>query len=165
MKFSDQLIRRLSSVFIFLSFVCIDVNAASVLPKLENFSVDSQLAKEKNLAIVVLVEQTGCQYCEIVSEEFLYPFHKFGLYKDKAIFRRISLDRGETITDLDRIKLSTETFCEKYGANFTPTVLFLDDKGNSLTQKILGMSSQDFYGYKLEKSIEKAYQQMSNKNE
>lgn len=149
---------------VILSF-SLSLQANSSLPKIDDFSVVSELSKLNNTVIVVLVEQTGCRYCEIVSEDFLYPFHKFGQYKDKAIFRRISLDRGEMIKDIDQAKLATDAFCEKYGANFTPTVLFLDSKGNSLTEKILGMSSQDYYGYNLEKAIEKAYNTMRIGNE
>ena len=132
-------------------------SASSALDKIDDFSTVGELSKNNNLPIVLLVEQSGCRYCEIVSEEFLHPLQNSKRFRDKAIFRRISLDSGETITSLDETDITTAAFCDDYGAKFTPTVLFLDGDGKTLTPKILGMSSRDFYGYELERSILKAY--------
>lgn len=140
-----------------LLVVISSTKATSALDKIDDFSTVSELSKSNNIPIVLLVEQSGCHYCEIVSEEFLQPLQQSNRFKDKAIFRRISLDSGETITGLNKTDITTDAFCEEYGAKFTPTVLFLDSDGNTLTQKILGMSSRDFYGYELERSILKAY--------
>ena len=145
--------------FLVIGVLCVigTVQASSTLTKIDDFSALSEYSKNNNLPIVVLVEQTGCRYCEIVSEEFLQPLQNSERYKNKVIFRRISLDSGETITGLNKIDITTDAFCEEYGAKFTPTVLFLDSDGNLLTEKLLGMSSRDYYGYELEKSIHKAY--------
>lgn len=137
---SRQLIVR-TFVFVFFLVVFITARATSALLKIDDFSTVGELSKSSKLPIVLLVEQTGCRYCEIVSEEFLYPLQNSERFKDKAIFRRISLDAGETITGLNKSDITTDAFCDEYGASFTPTVLFLDGNGNALTDKILGMSS------------------------
>ena len=146
---------------VLLLLVFNNAKATSALAKIDDFSSVSELSLTNNIPIVLLIEQSGCHYCEIVSEEFLHPLQNSNRFKDKAIFRRISLDSGETITSLNNTDITTDAFCEEYGAKFTPTVLFLDGNGNSLTQKILGMSSRDYYGYELEKSILKAYQSLN----
>ncbi len=157
MKINYQQPISRSFLFIFFLVVFMSARASSALLKIDDFSTLSELSKSSKLPIVLLVEQTGCHYCDIVSEEFLNPLQNSERFRDKAIFRRISLDFGETITGLNKIDITTDAFCEDYGASFTPTVLFLDGNGNSLTDKILGMSSRDYYGYDLENSIHKAY--------
>ena len=146
-----------SLLWICLLNVTVQAAASSSLTKIDDFSIVGELSKKDNIPIVVLIEQSGCQYCDIVSEEFLGPLQKSKRFQDKALFRRISLDYGETITSLNNIDITTDAFCESYNAKFTPTVLFLDGNGNTLAQKILGMSSRDYYGYELERSILKAY--------
>ena len=154
-----SVIPRLLALACFLP-VAGNANAVSDLIKMNDFSTVGELSKSKNIPIVVLVEQSGCQYCEIVSEEFLYPLQKSRRFKDKAIFRRISLDTGETIIGPDLDEMTTDAFCGAFDATFTPTVLFLDGDGEPLTEKILGMSSRDYYGYDLEQSIMNAYDRL-----
>jgi hypothetical protein len=82
-------------------------------------------------------------------------------FKDKAIFRRISLDSGETIIGPDHNEMTTYAFSDAFDATFTPTVLFLDGNGRPLTENLLGISSRDYYGYDLERSILEAYDIMT----
>ena len=156
-RFKNQLVFARAFLAVGLLLVIGTAKATSVLDKIDDFSTVSELSKNNNIPIVLLVEQSGCRYCEIVSEEFLHPLKNSIRFKDKAIFRRISLDSGETITGMNKADITTDAFCEAYDAKFTPTVLFLDSNGNTLAQKILGMSSRDYYGYELERSILKAY--------
>ncbi len=113
-------------------------------------------ALEQNLPIVMLVEISSCRFCKTVRNEFLNPLSISKRYQDKVIFSRISLDSGQTIIGIDGNITDTHSFCANYEAVFTPTIVFMDGRGEQLTKNIVGISSNDYFGYYLEKEIEKS---------
>ena len=121
-----------------------------------DWQVISSKALGNNLPIVLLVEISDCRFCEIVKKEFINPLAISQRYQDKVIFSRISLDPGQTIIDSDRSRTDTVSFCARYEARFTPTIVFLDGEGNQLIKNLVGMSGRDYYGYYLEQGIEES---------
>jgi thioredoxin-related protein len=138
----------------------ITVNAKSAksaaLPILVNWSELPVSVIENKKPIVLLVEQSDCPYCERVKDGFLHPLVLSGDFVNEVHFMRISIDPGEYLRDLNNKDIETTEFCGLYDANFTPTVLFLDGQGKQITEKIVGISSDDYYGFYLERSIKKA---------
>jgi hypothetical protein len=74
---------------------------------------------------------------------------------------KISIDEGELIGSADG-NISTRDFLRGYDAGFTPTVLFLDADKNQLIEKMVGLTTPDYYGYYLEKSINAAIRKASD---
>ena len=132
------------------------------MEKLVNWQATSALAGRQNIPIVVMVDQSDCPYCRRVESDFFAGIFASGEYQDKAIFGKISIDSGETIVSVNGEVVSTRKFLNDYNADFTPTILFLDSEMKELEERIIGLTTPDFYGYYLEKAIKSAIQTLKN---
>jgi thioredoxin-related protein len=128
---------------------------AQGLPSASNFFED---AKEQgdNQVSIVMVSQRDCSYCELIHNDFLDPMHQGGHYKSKALFRELKIDSNNVITDFNGKEITAKRFAQRYRASLTPTLLFLDRKGQTLVPNMVGVNTPQFYGYYLDQSIDKA---------
>ena len=122
----------------------------------DSFVADGRLSTKKQLPIVVFVSQQGCQFCEVLREQVLFPLMRAGQLQKTAIFRELSLDAGFTVVDVDGASVAGAEFAGRYGANVTPTLVFLDSDGKELADKRVGISNIEYYGFYLVKTIEAA---------
>ena len=125
---------------------------------IENWPEISTLARQHRVPVVVMVDQLDCPYCRIVEGEYFAAIFASGEFDDRAIFGKISLDAGKYIINESGRKTATRKFLEKYKANLTPTILFLDSEQNQLVEKMVGLLTPDYYLYYLEAAIKKAHQ-------
>lgn len=126
----------------------------------ETFIADAELSREGELPIVIFVTQQGCQFCAALRRHVLYPMIRAGELTDKAIMREVSLDTGFTLQDFSGDEIAGKNFTNRYGAIVTPTLLFLDDDGTEVAEKMVGISNIEFYGFYLLKSLESAREQL-----
>ncbi|NKB77147.1 MAG: thioredoxin fold domain-containing protein [Gammaproteobacteria bacterium] len=126
------------------------------MKKVENWQVISKLAKDAGQPIILLIDQSDCPFCRRVESEFFAAIFAGGEFSERAIFGKVSIDEGETIVNKKGDQISTREFLSPYSSDFTPTVLFIDGEKNELVERMVGLMTPDYYGYYLEKSIEKA---------
>ena len=122
----------------------------------ESFVADGQLSEQEGLPIVVFVSQKGCEFCEALREQVLFPMVRSGNMQEKWILRELSLDDGFTVQDFDGETISGRQFAERYGSVVTPTLLYLGAGGNELVAKRVGISNIEYYGFYLGQSIDEA---------
>lgn len=127
------------------------------MPFLEDWSELPASVLENKKVLVLLVDQSNCPFCLLVKEDFLQPLSISKDNRHKVSIMRISIDSGEFLKGPNGERLSTSVFVGKYDAKFAPTVLFLDGKGQSIAEKIIGINDTNFYWYYLEKSINTAF--------
>ncbi len=132
------------------------------MEKITNWSEVSTLARAKRIPVVVMVDQMDCPYCRRVEGEFFAAIFASKAFNEQAIFGKISLDAGETIVDDNGEQVVTRNFLERYSANLTPTVLFLDSEKNQLMDKMVGLLTPDYYLYYLEAAIKKSYKLLNS---
>jgi thioredoxin-related protein len=77
-------------------------------------------------------------------------------YDDKILIRSISLDVGETVIDFAGQLLATDQLATRYGVSMTPTLLFLNADGVEIGERLVGIWSEDFYGYFIDNRIDAA---------
>lgn len=134
------------------------------VPRTTDLRADGRLAREKNLPILIMFSQDGCSYCEQVREQFLEPMRKSGEYADKVIMRMIKVDRFADIRDFDGRKREPSDIAARYRASVTPTVIFVDYRGNELAERVLGITTPAFYGGELDDAIEVSLQHLRPMN-
>ncbi|BBB29206.1 thioredoxin family protein [Neptunomonas japonica] len=128
---------------------------AQGLPSANNFFEDAKQQGDNRVSIV-MVSQRDCSYCELIHNDFLDPMYQGGRYKDKALFRELKIDSSGVITDFNGEEITIKRFAKRYHASLTPTLLFLDRKGQALVPNMVGVNTPEFYGYYLDQSIDKA---------
>lgn len=127
-----------------------------------DFRSEAQLLKSDNLILVLEFSSEYCGYCRKLENLFLLPMQRNAGYDDKILVRSISLDAFETVVDFDGRTVSTSDFASRYGVSLTPTVLFLNADGVEMSERLVGIWSEDFYGGFIDNRIEAARERLGN---
>jgi thioredoxin-related protein len=126
------------------------------LPLAKDLSADGKLAAEKRVPLLLAIVAEHCTYCRLVETDFLKPMIISGQYKDKTLIRVLYIQDRQPIKDFDGSSVTPEALAAHYRVRFTPTVLFLGPDGKELAERLLGVSSVDFYGAYLDRGIDTA---------
>ena len=126
------------------------------MDKIKNWNQISAQLRQQNIPVVVLIDQEDCPYCRTVEGEIIAGILASRELEGRVIFGKISIDDGETIIDQEGNTVSTRDFLSGLNTHFTPTILFLDGEKNELVEKMIGLSTPDYYGFYLEQSIKEA---------
>lgn len=110
---------------------------------------------------VVLVSRYDCSYCDLVREDFLLPLERQSNQAYPAQIRELKVDSDKLLVDFDGAQISPKKFAARYNASFTPTLLFLNQDGAQVHQKLVGISNKEFYGYYLDQAIEQSYRALN----
>jgi thioredoxin-related protein len=117
---------------------------------------EAQLVESNDLILVLEFSSEYCGYCRKLEELFLLPMQRNAAYDDKILIRSISLDAFETVVDFEGRTVSTSDFASRYGVSLTPTLLFLNGEGVEMSEKLVGIWSEDFYGGFIDNRIDEA---------
>lgn len=137
------------------------VSATSTLPEVQitpltDLQQDARIAKSKKLPILIIFTAGYCHYCEVVKEEFLKPMIRSGEYVDKVLIREAEVDSYTDIRDFSGKPIGLDNLAVHYRATMTPTVILLGPDGELLTQRLVGVTTVDFYGGFLDDAIDTA---------
>ncbi|MCK5698120.1 MAG: thioredoxin fold domain-containing protein [Gammaproteobacteria bacterium] len=147
----------INTLFFFLIISCGGVLAER--PKLKHISdlrETAQLAKEKNLPILMMFGTDECPYCELLKEDFLIPMIISGHYQDKVIFREIHIAAHADLIDFSGNKITVGELSRRYGVTLFPTTVFIDSNGQPLVKNIIGITTPSLFGGTLDDHIDKA---------
>ncbi len=116
----------------------------------------ARVARTENLVVMLEFSSEYCGYCRKLEELFLLPMQRNEDYDEKVLIRSVSLDPYETVIDFDGRQLDTDRFAARYGVSLTPTLVFLNSEGDELSEKLVGIWSEDFYGAYIDQRIVQA---------
>lgn len=129
--------------------------SVQVVP-LKNVKKESLLAKEKNLPLLILFSMKHCPFCKKIKSDFLIPMLISGDYKDKVIIRELDIDINPHIIGFSEKPESSIDFTRYMGVSLFPTMVFLDYKGNTLAEKIVGLNTPSLFGGRIDDAIDLA---------
>lgn len=139
-----------------LACVFLNVARSASLPQATDLQALGKEASARHVVIVLMVSATYCHYCERLKEDFFGPMVKQGTHTGRVIIREWLLDDYGQFIDFQGNACDAHEFASRYRATLTPTVLFLDQNGNELTERLVGVQSYEFYGAYLEAAIDAA---------
>ncbi|MFW2372617.1 MAG: thioredoxin fold domain-containing protein [Gammaproteobacteria bacterium] len=135
--------------------------ASSQLLNVTNMQQLGQQATEKNLPILLLFSMRSCPYCDFIRDDYLIPMLDDPAYMNKVIIREVYTDSFKTIRDFNGNKLEPMDLAQQYQATLAPTLVFIDGKGRQLVEKMVGVTTPDFYGGYLDRAIDQSYQRLN----
>ena len=121
--------------------------------KSKDLYADGQLAHSRHLPLLIMFSMDGCTYCDLVREDFLEPMLLSGEYDDRVIIRIVKVDDFDTLRDFDGKPITADELALRYRAVVAPTVVFVDYRGHQLAERLIGISTPDFYGGDLDDAI------------
>jgi thioredoxin-related protein len=125
------------------------------LPFTQNLYADGQLAKQKQLPIMMVFVSEHCGFCSALEADYIKPMLISGEYDDKVIIRVLNIDYSD-ITDFQGKTISSMMYANNVGAFLTPTIMFFDAEGNQVAEKILGYSTPSMFGGILDAAIDES---------
>ena len=130
------------------------------VPLMQDWAADAALARQRGIPLLVLMAADYCSYCQYIEKHFLKPMIISGDYRDKVIIRVFYIDGFTPVKDFDGRSVMPDEVAARYQVTLTPTVLLLGPHGEELAQRLVGISSKDFYGAYLDQRIETAGEKM-----
>ncbi len=138
---------------------------AEILPyvkvrEVTDLQVVGQEARVRKLPILIMFSMRDCQYCDVVREEFLKPMLRSGDYAERVIMLELYSDSHAQLRDFNGQLISASVLIQRYKAGFAPTVVFLDSQGKELAERLIGITTRDFYGGFLDEAIDESLQRV-----
>lgn len=130
--------------------------AESKIPPAGDLAGSGQLSQQQGLPVIVYVSRDACPYCRTLTDSILGPMFAADKFEHRATLVEVSLDRADPLTGFDGELTTGKAFGERYKANITPTLLFLDAQGHEISKRRVGISNLELYGHYLQKSIDEA---------
>lgn len=126
---------------------------AVTVDQAQNLIVDARQSRDQHKPILLFFSMQGCSWCRYVEEEHLKPMLRNADYRNKVIIRKVMTDDYVSVIDFNGIKISSSVLSLRYNASFTPTVVFIDHRGQQLAPRILGVRNTEMYGGDLDEGI------------
>lgn len=123
----------------------------------------ARASERERLPILIEVAMDHCPYCARLESEFLGPMLLTGYDRDHVIIRRIDLDAAAPLTDVDGKTITAQAFADRYGVKLVPTLLLLDSQGRELAERLVGLTTPDFFGGYLEGAIHTARSRLQSR--
>jgi len=161
----NNAISQLRPIVAVLCLLTMTAVQAEILPYVKVLeAVDLQAvgneARVRKLPILIMFSMRDCQYCDVVREEFLKPMLRSGDYVDRVIMLELYSDSDAQLRDFNGQLISSSDLIQRYKAGFAPTVVFLDSQGNEQAERLIGITTRDFYGGFLDEAIDESLQRL-----
>jgi thioredoxin-related protein len=141
---------------VLLWLVTTALRAETDVPIARNLQADGQLAHDRRLPILLAFSAIECSYCELLEEEFLQPMLLGGEYRDRIMIRKLVLDNGSRLADFSGKPVDATLLSDRYRVYVTPTILFVDENGTELAERMVGINTPELFGGYLDDCIETA---------
>lgn len=162
---NNYLLMKMKNVVILLIFLLAgpafsaEAGSGTRVPLTTNLQADAALAQARGIPLLIMFSLDNCPYCRVVRQDFLDPMQLSGDYRNKVLMRILKMD-GTLVTDFDGRRIPVDDLAVRYGASVAPTVVLLNHRGQMLTERLLGISTPDFYGAYLDTAIDKSLQRL-----
>lgn len=99
----------------------------------KDLAEDLDEANAEGKRLMVIIEQRGCTYCKKMHEE-VFPVENIASYIDENFFVvQINMFGDVEVTDFDGTTLAEKDMVKRWGALFTPMILFFPQEVGSDT--------------------------------
>ncbi len=130
------------------------------VPVTRNLQADGASSTQRGVPIMLVFSAPDCRYCRLLDKDFLKPMLISGDYTNKVLIRKVMINNDATLVDFAGKRVAADKLAKHYHVQVTPTVLFLDAKGQQLAPAMVGVSSPDYYGSYLDQSIAAALKRL-----
>lgn len=137
-------------------------NAPHVIEE-KNFAQLGKLMKQQNKGLLLMLHSEGCPFCEELDEKYLRPSLISGEYDKEIFIRKLQIDSGVPIIDFSGKKIDPEVISNRYDGSLTPTLLFLDYKGDEAAMKMIGYNTPSLFGGYVEEQLKEMREYITKK--
>ncbi|MBT3197435.1 MAG: thioredoxin fold domain-containing protein [Gammaproteobacteria bacterium] len=137
-------------LLLFLGSAAAEINHLRLTDDLQR---DGALAAERKVPLLLMVSAEECPYCMVMESDYLLPLLRNREYDSKVLIRKIHLDSFDEIKDFSGHPVEPSELSQNYGVWVTPTLLFLNGKGEEVQKRMVGLGVRDFVSAFIDESL------------
>ncbi|HIO96397.1 MAG TPA: hypothetical protein EYG71_00535 [Leucothrix sp.] len=146
----------LSSFLLLIAFsLSASDNIQSALLEESDFQKLAITMKKESLGLVLMLHAEHCPYCALMESDILSPMIKSKEYDKKVLIRKLQIDEARDIIDFSGKTVEPSDLSDRYNASLTPTLVFLNYKGEEKTEKMVGINTVELFGAYLDIEVDK----------
>lgn len=148
--------RKWPAVFLttmLLSTASIGLQAAGV-PLAIDLHREGRQAEQACIPLLLEFAAGECEYCTLLEEEVLNPTLLNRDYDQRVLMRKLVIDRSSKLRDFNETAVSAAELASRYRVFVTPTLLFVDSQGRELAERMVGVTTLEFYGGYLDQAMD-----------
>ena len=125
------------------------IAAPATLPIASSLQDELAGALKAGQPLVLMVSLDGCPYCKIAREHYLAPMRdEQGLH-----VVQINMQQKVIVKDLQGHSKTHEQLIAELKVAIAPTLIFYGRQGAEVAERLVGVTSEDFYGAYLEQRL------------
>ena len=122
-----------------------------------DFAAVAAEIRATRLPLLLMVTSQDCPYCHRLESEYLRPMWISGEYEGVTVLlRKLEVDQLRELRDFNGEVISVKDFQRRYKAFLTPTLLFLNARGEQISERILGYNTPELFGGYIYRGIDEA---------
>lgn len=134
-----------------------ETNSNVAIQEVHDYEMLLEQAKQYNKVILLEMSASYCGYCKQLEEEILKPMLISGDYKD-VLIRQLKIDSYYSINMPGKQSITASEFARNKRIIVTPTLLFLNYRGEEVAKRIIGINSVDYFGAYVDDALQRAKQ-------
>ena len=154
-------IRLCCFVVVILCSATLRANEAATLPVIDDLQQFSAIAKQRNVPILIFFSMTDCAFCQIIRDEYLLPMQSRKTESERILIGELLIDAYNYVGDFNGKLVSADNIGMRYMADLSPTLVFVNHKGEELAERIIGFKGRDYYDTTLEHAIKQSIKKNS----
>ncbi len=135
------------------------------VPPARDLAAEGAQAQRACVPLLLEFAADGCDYCTLLETEVLDPTLLNRAYDRRVLMRKLVLNRGTRIDDFSGKRVSAADLASHYQVFVTPTLLFVDRHGMELTERMVGVTTLEFYGGYLDQALDTAREKLRRQNQ
>lgn len=133
------------------------------LPMAQDLLQESRDAACKGQPYIVMFGSSTCPYCSVVRSLYLAPLQNDPRYPGLVI-REMETDSNQRVKDFSGDLQSMSKLAASYGVSLVPQVMVFTADGVQVGKSLIGITTEDFYGYYLDEAIQAGIQAVRQKS-
>ncbi len=155
--------KGISRITAMVTALAVHTAGAAGVPLAGNLHEDGQQAERDCKPLLLEFSADSCSYCQLLEEEVLNPTLLDRGYDRRVLMRKVMIDGADHLTDFDgRDTINTRQLARRYKVKVTPTLIFVDSRGEELAKRMVGVTTLDFYGAYLDVALDRSREKLQN---
>lgn len=155
----------LLSALVTLTSAYADESNSDDLPPVTILAVDdfealAKTARKDNKIILLEISSNDCEYCKLLEEEILKPMLRSGDYVNTVLIRKLNINGRQSMKNFSGNSTTPVEIAAQYKITLTPTLLILDDHGEEISNRLIGIYSLDFFASRVDGALIKGRQRL-----
>ena len=141
-------------------FLLVAQGARAGVPLARDLGKAGHQAEQRCAPLLLEFAVEHCEYCILLEREILGPTLLNQDYEQRVVMRKLLINDISTLRDFDNRTTDAASIARRYRVRVTPTVLFVDRHGEEIAERLIGISSLDFYGGYLDAALNQSRQRL-----